>query len=540
MNILLSVPLASSGQSGAANFIAWSLGIGAVVALTIIIRGYAKGLRQSPRDLWLLFGYKVVEFAAYSAMNLAVILWLSEDCGLGDVEAGSFIAAWSVILSVMCIFAGALVDTIGIRKTMIISLGLLIFARVFLSFLTDPTLSFILAFLPFGLGFAMVKPLVSVAIKRFTTREGASLGFGIYYVMMNLAAAVGSFFFDWMREHFASRNASGTIIDENAGTILLGHHFSTYQLIFLGGLAATCVSMVLAWFVRDGVEMTEDGEVSLRPKKSASPGLEGLVKTVSETWANLSGTIREPFFRIFIGLLSLTVFVRFIFFHFHYTFPKYGIRVLGDGAKIGSIYGVLNPVLIIFLVPLVAMMSKRVSSYRMMIIGSAISALSCFIVVMPLEWFVGLTGSVIGELVFIKWLGMAPDMASLLASPPNAEYWPLIFFIIVFTFGEAIWSPRLTQFTAEIAPKGREGTYIALSILPFFVAKFFVGPMSGWLVGKYTPVDANGDSLSSYPDHEMVWFWIGATAILSPLGLLVFRKWFIKHQGGKEPDISIA
>lgn len=63
-------------------------------------------------------------------MNLAVILWLTSDCGLGDVAAGSFISAWSISLSVMSMFAGALVDTIGIRKTMTLSVLFLIFSRL--------------------------------------------------------------------------------------------------------------------------------------------------------------------------------------------------------------------------------------------------------------------------------------------------------------------------------------------------------------------------------------------------------------------------
>lgn len=101
--------------------ITYSLLLGAGFALAVIVWSYARGLKNSPRDLWLLFAYKVVEYSAYAAMNLAVTLWLTSDCGLGDVAAGSFISAWSISLSVMSMFAGALVDTIGIRRTMILS-----------------------------------------------------------------------------------------------------------------------------------------------------------------------------------------------------------------------------------------------------------------------------------------------------------------------------------------------------------------------------------------------------------------------------------
>jgi hypothetical protein len=275
--------------------------------------------------------------------------------------------------------------------------------------------------------------------------------------------------------------------------------------------------------------MTDEGEVVVRPVERHGSMGDAIAKGASDTWRLLWTTVHERFFWVFMGLLTMTLFVRFVFFHFHYTFPKYGIRVLGEGAKIGTIYGVLNPVLIVFLVPLVAMFTKKTSSYKMMIWGSAISSLSCFIAVLPPDWFAGLTNTVLGELVFINALGMAPDMGALMASPPVAEYWTLIVFISIFTIGEAIWSPRLMQFTAEVAPKGKEGTYIALSVLPFFLAKFVVGPMSGMLLNAYTPVDAAGNALADYPHHHMVWVWIGGMAVLSPIGLLLFRNWFLKN-----------
>lgn len=519
-----------------AETITYSVLIGAGLALVAIIWSYARGLRSCPRDLWLMFGYKFVEYSAYAAMNMAVILWLSADCGLSDVAAGSVISAWSICLSVMGMFAGALVDAVGVRKTMILSVVFLIFSRLIFSFVTDPTLAFILGFMPLAIGFAIVAPVISVAIKRYTTKEGSALGFGLFYVIMNLGYAVGGLFFDWIREELGSRDAAGKVIDENAGMMLFGHHFSTYQMIFVVGLAATAVSLVITFFVRDGVEMRDDGEVVVHPQESHGNALKTITKGASDTWHLLWTTIQERFFWVYMGLLTMTIFVRFVFFHFHYTFPKYGIRVLGEGAKIGTIYGVLNPVLIVFLVPLVAMITKKTSSYKMMIWGSAVSSLACFIAVLPPDWFAGLTNTVLGEIIFVNGLGMADNMGDLMKSPPIAEYWTLIIFITVFTIGEAIWSPRLMQFTAEVAPKGKEGTYIALSVLPFFLAKFVVGPMSGMLLQAYTPVDEAGKALASYPQHQMVWVWIGGMAVLSPIGMLVFRKWFLRNTAHHEPN----
>jgi len=520
-----------------ATFIMYTLVLAAIAGLGTTLVTYAKGLRQSPRDLWLLFIYKIVEYAAYSAMNMAFVLWLSADCGLGDLAAGSYIAGWSMMLSVMNMIAGALVDTIGVRKTLILSIVFLIISRVFMSFITHPVLIFVLGFVPLTVGFAIVGPLVSVAIKRYTTKEGAALGFGLFYVLMNLGYAIGGVFFDWIRNFYALKDAAGKVINENAGTTLLGFHFSTYQMIFVYGVGATLISLIVAVFFREGIELGPEGKVVIKPMKKHASALAAVKNTTVETGKILAQVVSEKYFWIFIAMLSLTVPVRTVFYHFHYTFPKYGVRVLGEGAKIGNIYGVLNPVLCVLLVPLAAYFTKKVSSYKMMTVGAAISSLSCTIALMPGEWFSALTNTVFGELIFIKWLGMAPDMTALAATPPSPIYWPLIIFIIVFTIGEVIWSPRLMQFTAEIAPKGKEGTYIAMSVLPWFASKFFVGPMSGLLLNAYTPLDpVTKKALGAYPEHWMVWAWIGGTAVITPLALIILRKWFT---GQKTADQEI-
>ena len=521
------------------DFITYTLVLGGLAAIGVTIWSYAKGLKQSPRDMWLLFIYKVVEYAAYAAMNMAMILWLSADCGLGDVAAGTYIAGWSMMLSIVNMVVGALLDTLGIRKTLIMSVVFLIISRFFMAFVVDPVLVFILGFIPLTLGFAIVLPLVSVAIKRYTTKETTALGFGLFYTLMNLGYAAGGIFFDWIRDFYALKDASGKILDENAGTLFLGMHFSTYQMIFVFGLGATLLSLFVTFFIRDGVELNSKGETVIKPSKKHGSALEAVRHTTVETVKTIRNVITEKYFWIFIGLLALAVPVRTVFFHFHYTFPKYCLRVLGEGAKIGSIYGVLNPVLVVLLVPLVAYYSRKISSYKMMIYGATVSSLSCFIALFPGEWFESWNNSVVGELVFVKWLGLAPDMAGLMQTPPSPVYWPLIVFICVFTVGEAIWSPRLMQFTAEIAPKGKEGTYIALSVLPWFASKFIVGPMSGLLVKAYTPLDpVTQKAMAFYPDHWKVWLWIGGTAVITPIGLLVLRKWFHAQRTADVEEIA--
>ncbi len=519
------------------------LGIGILVigilGIIFIVWNYSKGLKKSPRDIWFLFLYKIVEYTAYASMNMAIILWLTRDVGLGDMTSREYIMAWSVMLSVMAMIAGALVDTIGVKRTIQISIVFLLISRFFMSFVTNPVLIFILGFIPLAIGFAIVGPVVSVGIKRYTTKEGATLGFALFYVLMNLAYAIGGWYFDFLRDRFALIK-NGKIINENLGTTILGHHFSTYQLFFVSGFFFTIISFFISSFIRRGVFVNENDEIEIKEFKKSKTPLDALKKAGVDTFVQIKSVFVEKYFWIFILMLSTTLFVRFIFYHFHYTFPTYGIRVLGEGAKIGQVYGLLNPVLIIFFVPLIASFTKKISSYKMLIVGSIVSSLSCFIAVIPGKYFAHLTDSLLGELVFVKWLGLAKSseaLASMVSNHHITAYWPLMFFIFVFTIGESIWSPRLMQFTAEIAPKGKEGTYIALSVLPFLAAKFFVAPMSGELIKTYVPLDSAKKVMEFYPNHQMVWFWIGITALITPISLILLKSFFFKRIGGNHTSV---
>ncbi len=506
-----------------ADILTWTFVVFAAVAFGFVVRNYAKGLAGSPRELWLLYGYKFSELLGYKLVSLSVVLWLSHDCGLSDVKAGSLYSGYSILASAMGIAVGALIDTAGIRKVMLASIGLLLFSRFSMIWVTSPALAFILGLAPMALGFAMVSPLTSVAIKRYTNTAGAAYGFSLFYVLMNLGFTFGNSLYDKATEAFALRDAAGKNIDQSYGMVIAGHHFSTYQLLFAGACCATLVSLLLTLPIRDGVERDDDG-VKVTPPKPAGSALKSIRDTAAGTWDTIRGVAGERFFWVFLCMIGILLFVKSVFVQWDLILPKYCPRVMGEGAKVGAINNV-NTVLILFFVPVVTLLTARMKSYTLMLVGSAISTLACFITALPAEVFAPLTQTTLGEMVFINWLGLAKDAADLAANPPSPFYWALILSFIVFTAGEAIWSPRFYQFTAEIAPKGKEATYLSLSILPTFASKFFVGPLSGFLLATYAPVDAQNRPLP-HDNHYMIWVWIGLSAAITPIGLLISRRWF--------------
>ncbi len=505
------------------------IGLGVLILWgLLILLYYIKGLWGSPRELFMLYISKILEYGAYGAINLTFILYLHEDCGLTDIQAGAYIAVFSMSLTICSMLIGAVCDAVGIKRTLILGTAIMLASRISLPFIDNVYIVTFTSFIPMAIGMGILLPVLSVGIKYYTTSAGCALGFALFYTLLNVGWAIGGLIFDGVRGYFGEH---GKV--EMFGT---GVELSTYQIIFFIGFLMTIPQLLIFLMFRRGVRMTDDEGIVINSREAAVDAdgvplsIPSVVSKAARDTVGIFATVitKKPFW-IFIFMMAMLVPVKLVFYHFHYTWPTYGIRVFGDGAKVGNIYSVLNPMLIVFIAGPVAVLTKNIRSYTMLAIGTIISVGAVGIAVMPPDWLAPLTDTWVGELIFERWLHV-----------PEGErvplYLSLILFVIVFTFGEAIWSPRLMQFTAEIAPGGKEGTYIALSYLPYFGAKLIAGPMSGMLVANYTP-DNTPPGVEHYPDHHMVWVWIGGMAAITPIILITMVKLF-RHAEQQEVKAS--
>ncbi len=489
----------------------WVVGAGALGYLIYIIVKYAKNLKDSPRELWFVSLSQLVEFVAYTLMNTTFILFLTSDLDFSDVSAGTYIGVWSTGITLTIFAVGALVDAVGAKKILLLGTMISLVSRFFLFFTKNIYVLTILGFLPQAISIALLSPVISVCIKRYTKKDTSAMGFALFYTLMNIGYAIGGWFFDYLREIFGEY---GTV------NVPLMGEMSTYRTLLLASFILTIPTYILIKMMRRGIDLNDEGEIEVEPEKAREEGtfLVSTAKTVKKAFIDAFRIFvkiwRQPSFLKLMALLGILLGVNYIFYHFHYTFPKYGIRVLGEGAKVGTLYGVTNPVIIVFFVPLVAQLTRKMSSYLMITIGTFMSALSVFIITLPSKVFEPLVDTTFGRLIWQEWLGVDPST--------NIEvlslYIAIFLFVALFTFGEGIWSPRLMEYTAKIAPKGQEGSYLSLSMLPRFITKPFVAIMGGELLSRYCP--AEGD----ISNHHMVWFWVGAIAMISPIGMLVFKK----------------
>jgi hypothetical protein len=100
-------------------------------------------------------------------------------------------------------------------------------------------------------------------------------------------------------------------------------------------------------------------------------------------------------------------------------------------------------------------------------------------------------------------------------------------FIVILSFGEAFYSPRVYEYSAAIAPKGREASYGALSYIPSLASKLLVAIVGGALLAKFCP--QVGERHSS-----MLWLFVALTATVAPISLFALQRFIRVREAGRD------
>lgn len=188
----------------------------------------------------------------------------------------------------------------------------------------------------------------------------------------------------------------------------------------------------------------------------------------------------------FIFFIFVLLPVRTLFAHQFLTLPDYVMRCFPKeiGARYEWFQG-LNPLIIVIFVPLIAAFTRRANIITMMILGTSISAASTFLLV------------------------------------PGPRLETLIAYVVLFSLGEAVWASRFLEYVADLAPAGQVGAYMGLAGIPWFLAKMTTGFYSGAMIARFIPEGGAQDS-------GTLWLVYAVVAMISPIGLVIGRKWVQK------------
>jgi len=453
-------------------------------------------LRHASREFWVVQLINLLDGIAYFAMLPALTLYLSENLGYGDEAAGYWIGLLMGVYTLVGFVSGFLGDALGIRRTLLISVVVLVFSRLAMSFFTAKAVV-IPALFAIMLGTAIMTPILVAATKRYTTKQTRTAGFNFLYLLWNIGVILAGPALDFVRSTPLG----------NRGIFMMGSVLSLacWAVILLLMRKRTQPSAV----PKADREGESESESESEGESEGEGEGEGESESESEdTWQNplviAWSVIRESAFWRFMLFLVLVVGVKLVFEYWHALSPKYYLRVIGPDAPIGTLNSLNGWVICIGLVistPIVA----RMRLFNVMLLGICISSLSVFIPVISPSLFMDVDPAALARGYYILVLGQ----------------------ILLFSIGEVIWSPRLYEYTAAIAPKGREASYMGLSNLPMFFARMAVGPLTGFMLVRYCPEDMTAMRAASLPftqSPQFMWLILACIALASPILIVLLRK----------------
>jgi MFS family permease len=466
-------------------------------------------LKGARRELWLTFLIKFLIYTAYSVTNKTMVLWLSKDLGFSDQAAGALVGwAWAPAMTVFTLLAGSLTDAIGLRRTFFLGVAICTVARSVMVVTTIPSLALACGVLPLAIGEALGTPVLLAATRRYSTVAQRSISFSIIYVVMNIGYVAAGWIFDYVRQL-------------NFRVSLFGFEPSTYQQLFIVSLIFEIVLFPVIYFLRRGAEANNGGPVINESRSSAPAFWSGIGATVRQSAIDTGHLFRRliaqsGFYQLLVFFLFIG-FLKAIFLQMDYVFPKFGIRELGLDAPVGKL-SAINSIVIILLVPIVGALTQKFAAYRMVVIGGVICAAVVFIMALPTQWFQPAANGVIGRWLGHGYLGLHGSI--------HPYYIMAALYLIVFSVGEAFYSPRVYEYAAAIAPKGQEASYASLAYLPFLVGKILVGA-GGWLLAAFCPEHG--------PRHSgTMWLIFALAASVAPIGLVVFRRYIRVPEAGRQ------
>ncbi|MCK6533180.1 MAG: MFS transporter [Polyangiaceae bacterium] len=432
-------------------------------------------LLKASRGFWLVNWVNFGDGIAYFGLLALMTLFLESRAGF---SASSSTIAVSVFTGLVTLFmvlgAGALSDRLGSRRALSVAMAVVLAGRVILVLAPNAGGATAVATLAWasiavmGFGEGVVQPAMYAGVKEYTDARTATLGYAFLYSIMNLGIVAGEAVSPMVRETWARRMEGADVAKQPTAGI-------TGAFWFFIGVTALVLLVNFVLFTKK-VERRDRVLVPAAPAEEGPRGLWEKAKALPIT------DLRFVFF-IFVLLP-----VRTLFAHQWLTMPHYVTRCFPAevGARWEWVNG-LNPLIIVVAVPLLAAFTRTRRVIDMMIAGTLVSA--------------GATVLLMG----------APSLSMLLA------------YVVVFSLGEALWSSRFLEYVADLAPAHRVGIYMGIAGLPWFVAKTITGFYAGSLLDRFIPKQG-----AQAPGT--LWMIHGAVGLLSPIGLLLARRWLLSKQ----------
>lgn len=439
-----------------------------------------------PATFWTANTIELFERGAYYAIASFVVVYLKETLGMSPVKAtflnGTIL--WGM-LYFLPILSGTLADKYGFKKSLslafvLIALGYFIMGNVQQFWpkiapsqgAVDYTIPVVVGILLIGMGGSVVKPCISGTVQK-TSGKNTALGFGIFYMTINIGSTVGRIISYFVR------------ITRGIPSI-----FSYVATFF------SAIGLLITLFVYKEPQYQDESAPVEKPR-TLGDALTGMFTVL----ANL----RFVFFLIVVGFFWSN------YVQIYNLIPLF-LRFVDKNAAV-ELYTLVNPVMIVLFQLLITKLSNRWTPLRSIMIGIGVTVVGMLINIVPF---------LIGSDIFAKQtiLGVAIPVGGVF----------VLISIASMAIGEMFTSPRVFQYIGAIAPKGQEGLYLGYANLPMAIGTIIGAPIGGLLFEKFIlQPSAAGAPLQA----PLMWSIVALMGVASILGVLLYDRILLKK---KEPE----
>lgn len=164
-------------------------------------------------SFWVANGMELFERLAYYGQATILSVFLRDHLRFDEVQAGQLSSIFGGLIYFLPIFAGALADKFGFKKAFsfaffVLAIGYFLIGSTgmtaFSNWYSDTNLFLVLTIILIftAIGGSFIKPSVLGTVALTTTPETKSLGYAIYYWLVNIGAAIGPLLAYFVRDSF--------------------------------------------------------------------------------------------------------------------------------------------------------------------------------------------------------------------------------------------------------------------------------------------------------------------------------------------------
>jgi MFS family permease len=390
------------------------------------------GLKKLGRTFWTLNAIEMWERLAYFAVRTVVPVYImqADDPGglhLTAAHKGTIYAVWFVLQSILPMFTGGYADRYGYKKTMAVSVVLNIAGYLMMAAFHG-YLGFFAGIVVLATGTAFFKPSIQGSLAQNLTKDVSSLGWGVFYWVVNIGGAGGPFI----------------------ATAILGHPHSAeaWRNLFLASAGFTSLNLLMLFTFKDVPSGADKAETPLQ--------------VMQRTLRN----IVEPRLVAFLLIMSCFWLMMYQLWDLHPNFIE-------DWVDSSAVAAVL-PATDYWSRP-----TDRGPQVPQQILLN-LNALLIVAAVIPVSWLVRRMRALTSMLI-----GMAVATVGIVVAGLTADGWVLLAGIVLFSAGEMLTGPKKNEYLGLIAPPGKKGLYLGYVNIPVGIGGLVGSKMAGYLYGHY-------------------------------------------------------